>query len=78
MPGVTTVDVMAQTLQIDGVSDITVTEILQDADVGDYVREIRIWGLPLTEGALAPLVMTLRLRHQVRVNLEISVPTSEF
>lgn len=72
------ISTLAQTVGVDGVGDIVVTTIEQDPDSGDYVREIRIFGLPTVAGANKPLVLTLRLRDSDRAAIAITVPSSDF
>jgi hypothetical protein len=73
-----TITTLAQTVQLDDIGDIVVTTTEQDPDVGDYVREMRIFGEPLTEGGTAPLIYTLRLRATMRQKLDITAPASNF
>jgi hypothetical protein len=67
-----------QTLEISGVTDVVVTAIEQDADAGDYVRDIRIIGEPVSEGAAGPLLLQIRIRALTREELELTAPTQQF
>ena len=81
------IEVMQQAFQVTELRRILITEIVQDGESGEYVREIRIFEEPTT----GPKVMgeettegdgrwliTLRLRSRERSNLHISVPSLEF
>lgn len=55
------------------VGQVTVTPIIQDQQVGDYVREIRIFSLP-TGGAEAELLLSVRMHALTVKQLEIYTP----
>lgn len=78
MPDTTSIVTKAQTIEIDGVTDIIVTATTLDEDAGDYVRELRFFGIPAAEGQSAPLVFTLRIRHPQRDAIAITVPQQDF
>ncbi|RZN24763.1 hypothetical protein [Bradyrhizobium sp. Leo121] len=67
---------LTQTLEVSDVGDIVITTIEQDADAGDYVREIRVFGTATT--GKAPSLVTLRLRSTTRQSLEVTAPASGF
>lgn len=59
------------------VGQIIVTPIVQDQNIGDYVRELRIFSIPI-QGAEPELILSIRL-HALTINqLEISTPPSQF
>lgn len=81
------IEVKQQAIEITELHRILITEIVQDQESGEYVREIRVFEEPTT----GPPVMgdetsrddgrwliTLRLRSRERSNLHISVPSLEF
>jgi hypothetical protein len=53
---------------------VVVTEIEQDTIAGDYVRDIRIFGAPATEGGTGPMLVQLRIRSITSESLELSAP----
>lgn len=61
-----------QTIEVDGVSDVVVTDVADDG-AGGYVREIRIFG---AEGTSSPAVVTLHLKAGTADPLRITVPDS--
>jgi hypothetical protein len=65
-------------LEIADVGDVVVTTTEQDPELGDYVRDIRIFGVPATSGGSAPLLVQLRIRSASRANLDLSAPAQEF
>lgn len=67
-----------QTVQIDDVTDISVTPIEQET-TGDnlYVREFRIYGTPPEGANTPPQVFVLRLKAAEASKLRYSVPASE-
>lgn len=73
----TTIDTTAQTLFVDGVTDIVVTEAEQDTDT-EWVREIRVFGEPLLSGGTQPVVLTLRLKSPVKANINVTSPPLDF
>lgn len=72
----TTLKLVSQTVEIDSVTHVEVTTIQQDVDVGDYVREIRLFGTPA--GVDAKLVLTVKIRSPDQAPLQITVPSSGF
>lgn len=81
------IDVTQQSMTLTNVRSVVVTEVAQDKDSGDYVRELRIFGgdtiTPPIQGIDAPsqtypLLITLRLRSADRRRIAISVPAMEF
>lgn len=83
---VTSMVCVAQEIEIDGITDVSVTALKFDAVRGDYYREIVFFGTPpdAPEGALVvdvsttPTVLRLRIRAPTVDPLHISVPESEF
>lgn len=55
------------------VGSVVVTPIVQDMNIGDYVREIRIFSLPVT-GAEPELLLSVRLHALTAKQLEIATP----
>ena len=70
-----TIETISQKIELTGVGDIVVTEIEQDQDVGDFVREIRLYGGRAGEGLE---IFALRLRSAGRETLQISSPAVDF
>ena len=59
------------------VGQIVVTPIIQDTNLGDYIREIRIFSLPVT-GADPELLLSVRMHGLSIKQLEIVTPPSTF
>lgn len=83
------IDLTQQSFTLSDVRTVVVTEVAQDQESGDYVRELRIFGgdsapePPITGIDTPPtqqgrLMMTLRLRSADRRRIQISVPAMEF
>jgi hypothetical protein len=73
------IETITQKIELTGVGDIVVTEIEQDPDVGDFVREIRFYDGPATSGTGSALeIFVLRLRSADRLTLQISSPAVDF
>jgi hypothetical protein len=70
-----TIETISQKIELTGVGDIVVTQIEQDQDVGDFVREIRFYSGRAGEGLE---IFMLRLRSADRATLQISSPAAEF
>lgn len=68
---------LSQTIGIDEVTDVVVTEI--ELSVDGYVREIRVIG-PSPEGSEGPgpVIFVLRLTGASREAIEVSAPASQF
>lgn len=66
-----------QSIAVTGVTDVTLTAAEQDADSGDWIREIRVSGSPVTEGG-APLVFTLRLVSEQKAQIDLTAPEQAF
>jgi hypothetical protein len=64
-------------LDCNPVGSIIVTPIVQDMNVGDFVRELRIFSLPFT-GADPELLLSVRLHALTAKQLEIMTPPSSF
>jgi hypothetical protein len=60
-------------LDCNPVGSVVVTPIVQDMNIGDYVREIRIFSLPVT-GAEPELLLSVRLHALTAKQLEIATP----
>jgi len=60
-------------LECNPVGNIIVTPIIQDQNIGDYVREIRIFSLPAS-GAEPELLLSVRLHALTVKQLEIATP----
>jgi hypothetical protein len=59
------------------VGQIVVTPIIQDTNIGDYVRELRVFSLPV--GSADPeLLLSVRLHALSIKQLEIITPPSSF
>jgi len=64
---------MAMAMECNPVGQIVVTPIIQDPNIGDYVRELRIFSLPVL-GAEPELLLALRLHALSIKQLEIMTP----
>jgi len=70
---VTALAVMGMRLECNPVGSVTVTPIVQDQNIGDYVREIRIFSAPAV-GAEPELLLAVRLHAMTAKQLEIASP----
>lgn len=76
-------------MTLSDVKDIVVTDVAQDRETGDYIREVRIFGgddqpvPPITDIDSPPagkgrLLVTLRLKTRSREGIHITVPSLVF
>ena len=72
------VAIQQMNIEVTEVSDVVVTTVEQDPGVGDYVRDVRIFGEGATEGGTKPLLIQLRIRAVSRDPLQITSPQTEF
>lgn len=63
---------LQQTISVDGVEDVIVTDAEVDTITGDYVREIRV------VGADDVIVLTLRIAADERTKIAVSAPVQDF
>jgi hypothetical protein len=68
---------LATRMDCNPVSSVVVTPIVQDMNIGDYVRELRIFSQPVT-GSDPELVLSVRLHALTAKQLEIMTPPSSF
>jgi hypothetical protein len=68
---------MAARMDCNPVGKVLVTPIVQDPNLGDYVRELRIMSLP-AGGAEPELLLSVRLHALTVKQLEIQTPASTF
>jgi hypothetical protein len=68
-----TLQMMAVKLECNPVGQIVVTPIVQDQNIGDYVRELRIFSLP-AGGAEPELLLSVKLHALTVKQLEIMTP----
>ena len=66
------------TMQETHVSKLEATTIEQDSETGEWLREIRVYGAPITEGGSSPLIFTLVARGLNKEDLQILTPPFEF
>jgi hypothetical protein len=66
-----------QNVEINAVTDIVVTPTAQDTAVGDYVRDIGIFGTA-ADGSADVLVLQVRIRSALSANLDIIAPEQPF
>jgi len=64
-------------MECNPVGQIIVTPIIQDQNLGDYIREIRIFSAAVN-GAEAELLLSVRLHALTTKQLEIQTPPSKF
>ena len=69
--------IMAMRMDCNPVGQIVVTPIVQDQNIGDYVRELRIFSLPAA-GAEPVLLLAVKLHALTVKQLEIQTPPSAF
>jgi len=60
-------------MECNPVGSVIVTPIIQDQNIGDYVREIRVFSLPAS-GAEPELLLSVRLHALTVKQLEIATP----
>ena len=65
--------VTATRMECNPVGQVVVTPIAQDPNLGDYVRDIRIFSLPAS-GAEPELLLSVRLHALTAKQLEIATP----
>ena len=71
--GVQTMRMTSAKLECNPVGQIVVTPIIQDQNIGDYVRELRIFSLP-AGGAEPELLIAVKLHALTVKQLEIMTP----
>jgi hypothetical protein len=64
---------MAMRLECNPVGQVVVTPIVQDLNIGDYVRELRIFSLP-AGGAEPELLLSVKMHALTVKQLEIMTP----
>lgn len=74
---VSSLNVMGARMVCNPVGQVVVTPIIQDQNIGDYVREIRIFSLP-AGGAEPELLLSVRVHALTVKALEIQTPPSTF
>jgi hypothetical protein len=74
----TSFNVMGMRMDCNPVGQIVVTPIVQDQNIGDYVRELRIFSLPTSQGAEPELLLAVKLHALTVKQLEIQTPASSF
>jgi hypothetical protein len=67
----------AMKMECNPVGSVMVTPIIQDPNIGDYIRELRIFSLPVT-GAEPELLLSVRLHALTVKQLEITTPPNAF
>lgn len=65
---------VAQTLQVDDLTKIELTDVDADPESGDYVRSLLFYGSPLTPGGQAPVVLTIKARASAQAAIQITIP----
>jgi hypothetical protein len=74
---VTPLRMLAMRMDCNPVGQVVVTAIVQDQNIGDYIRELRIFSQPVT-GAEPELLLAVRLHALTMKQLEIMTPPSQF
>jgi len=69
--------IMAMRMDCNPVGQIVVTPIVQDQNIGDYVRELRIFSIPVGNAEPA-LLLAVKLHALTIKQLEIQTPPSTF
>jgi hypothetical protein len=86
---ITSMVCVSQEIEIDGITDVTVTALMHDDIRGDFYREIVFFGtppdqqlqdgvMPVDVSATVPTVLRVRIRAATVDPLHVSVPQSEF
>ena len=76
MAVVSNVSVLTQAVIVDQITAVVITDIVQDPDTAEFVREIRAYaGLGSTD---APPTFVLRLTSTVQNNIELTAPAVQF
>ena len=70
------IETVSQSVTVSEVGDVVVTDIQQDGGV--YVREVRVFGIPKTEGGNVPLVFVLRVEGETRNTIEFTAPSANY
>jgi len=70
---VSALSLMGARMECNPVGQIVVTPVVQDQNIGDYVREIRIFSAPAV-GAEPELLLAVRLHAMTAKQLEIASP----
>jgi len=77
MTVVSNVSVLTQAVIVDSVMQTVITDIVQDPDTAEFVREIRVYaGVGSTTDQ--PPTFTLRLTSTVQANIELTAPAVQF
>lgn len=74
----TKIATIAQTIEMNDVSDVVVTPIQHDDVMGDNFREIRIMGTPPDGDTVIPVNLVVRIRASDTEPLKVTVPENEF
>lgn len=69
--------ILSQTLELNDVTDISVTSISADAERGDYYRDLVFFGTPASGVETTPTNLVLRIRSEDATMLRVTVPESE-
>jgi len=67
----------SQSLDVVGVKQVTVSDLVLDTNSGEYVRKIKVYGDPVVNGAPTSFV-EIAVRSPDRANLEIQAPGFKF
>lgn len=75
-----TTSIQQLNLEVTGVGDVIVTDIQQDPDVGDYVRDIRIFEVTGSgvSTLLSTLIVQIRIRAPTRAALDLTAPPQQY
>lgn len=69
-----TITISHQTLDVDQVTDVVVTAIVQVSD--QFVREVRVFGDP--DGTAGPAILILRISADTEAKVKLTTPTLDF
>jgi hypothetical protein len=83
---VTTMVTTSQVIEIDEITDVSVTAIAMDPVLGDYYRDIvffgtapeAVEGVDVVSYGTVPTILRIRVRSTTAAPLHVSVPESEF
>lgn len=73
-----TTSTLSVSVDIDGVTSLVISDLVQDLVTGLYVRELRVFGTPAAGSEIKPLVYSLRLNATARESLTVTSPQSTF
>jgi hypothetical protein len=74
----TSVSTISQTVLVGPITALAVTEPVQDAESGNWFRDVRVQGMPTDASQIAPVDYILRLWAPTREALGVITPQLQF